>query len=322
MAPSRIKGSHVLHSSAVRYFLAVAQTGSFRGASEILGIAASAIHRQVGLLERHFRAPLLERRRGRDGVRITQAGEMLLSRLNAATFELAAAAEEIESVRSGARGVVSIGTTEVLAHDLLPKALGSVSRSFRHIDLDVMVAGKLPLVSAALKNQLDILLVLDAPIRMGLKTLAEFSLTSAAVVPINHPLAQKPWTTLGECATYPLALSRDAETLNGLLNRMSADARTKPRIALNSNSYLMMRDAVAEGMVISIQTELKGAFRFRDPRLAYVPIRESLARFSVLSCCVPADRRLSPAASATADHLVRTLHAQLGDADVHPRFSV
>jgi len=246
---------------------------------------------------------------------------MLLGRVRAATLELTAAAEEIESVRSGTRGVVSIGTTEVLAHDLLPQVLGAVNRSFRHIDLDVMVAGKLQLVSAALKNQLDILLVLDAPIRMGLKTLAEFSLTSAAVVPINHPLSQKSWTTLGECATYPLALSREAETLNGLLNRMSADARVKPRIALNSNSYLMMRDAVAQGFVISIQTELKGSFRLRDPRLAYVPIREQLARFSVLSCCVPADRRLSPAASATAEHIVRTLHAQLGDAGAPSSFA-
>ena len=75
---------NALSSPAIRYFFEVAQAGSFRQAAENIGIAVSAVHRQVGMLEKQLRTPLLQRNRGRDGVRLTAAGEVLTHRIGRA----------------------------------------------------------------------------------------------------------------------------------------------------------------------------------------------------------------------------------------------
>jgi molybdate transport repressor ModE-like protein len=76
---------------------AVAIEGSFRGAGTRLGYAQPAISQQIAALEAAVGARLVERRRGRGGVALTEAGELLLayateigSRLRAARAELTA----------------------------------------------------------------------------------------------------------------------------------------------------------------------------------------------------------------------------------------
>jgi DNA-binding transcriptional LysR family regulator len=60
----------------LRYFIAVAETGTFTGAAERLYIAQPTLSQQIRRLEEMVGAPLL--RRGREGVRLTEAGAVLL----------------------------------------------------------------------------------------------------------------------------------------------------------------------------------------------------------------------------------------------------
>jgi len=68
-----------INTSALRYFYEVARSGSFRRAAEKVHVAASAISRQIQLLEDELGVELLER--GRKGVRLTVAGEALMHRV-------------------------------------------------------------------------------------------------------------------------------------------------------------------------------------------------------------------------------------------------
>ncbi|MBQ9663692.1 MAG: LysR family transcriptional regulator [Oscillospiraceae bacterium] len=58
-------------------FLAVAQTGSFRKAAEVLYISSSAVIQQIDLLERDLQVTLFNR--SRRGIQLTDAGEYLVS---------------------------------------------------------------------------------------------------------------------------------------------------------------------------------------------------------------------------------------------------
>jgi DNA-binding transcriptional LysR family regulator len=60
----------------LRYFVALADTGTFTGAAERLYIAQPTLSQQIRRLEEMVGAPLL--RRGREGVRPTEAGVVLL----------------------------------------------------------------------------------------------------------------------------------------------------------------------------------------------------------------------------------------------------
>jgi DNA-binding transcriptional LysR family regulator len=64
-----------MQSSALRYFLEVARTGSVSAAAQRLRVAASAVSRQIANLEKELDALLFERRAR--GMIMTQAGETL-----------------------------------------------------------------------------------------------------------------------------------------------------------------------------------------------------------------------------------------------------
>jgi DNA-binding transcriptional LysR family regulator len=83
----------------LRYFLAVADRLSFRGAAEELHIAQPALSRQVAALERELGVILLERDRG--GVALTVAGRLGAA---AARFLLASALETLRRVQRADRG--------------------------------------------------------------------------------------------------------------------------------------------------------------------------------------------------------------------------
>jgi DNA-binding transcriptional LysR family regulator len=87
-------GVELRHLAALE---AVAHEGSFRGAGARLGYAQPAISQQIAALEAAVGTRLVARRRGRGGVSLTEAGELLLAyaseigaRLRSARAELAA----------------------------------------------------------------------------------------------------------------------------------------------------------------------------------------------------------------------------------------
>ncbi|MGH8894812.1 MAG: LysR family transcriptional regulator, partial [Actinomycetes bacterium] len=63
--------------------LTVVDTGTFSAAAIELGYTQSAVSQQIGTLERMVGTPLFERPGGRRPVRLTAAGEMLLTHARA-----------------------------------------------------------------------------------------------------------------------------------------------------------------------------------------------------------------------------------------------
>src|SRR5580693_1913993 len=81
----------------LRYFVAVAEAGTFTCAAERLSIAQPTLSQQIGRLEQIVGTPLLVR--GRDGVRVTAAGAVLL---DAARDALDAVDQAVSQTRQAA----------------------------------------------------------------------------------------------------------------------------------------------------------------------------------------------------------------------------
>ncbi len=308
--PAGLFLNNALSSPPMRYFYEVSQAGSFRQAAERLGIAASAIHRQVGLLEAQLGTALLQRSRGRDGVRLTAAGEVLVYRIARAMREVSTGIAEIEDLRKVRRGKVRLGSPDMLAIDVIAPFLREFHERHPRIEVDVRVADKADLLSNQERMQFDMLLSFNVPPLISLKVLAEFKTQSYAVVPSRHPLSEKSSTSLAECAQFPLALVNDASVNEGIISRMEAAAGFKPKMVLTTNSYAFMREAVASGAVISIQAAFEDEMRYPHPGLSYVPLRENLGKFSTLACLVPATRRMSSAADVFASTFIESLNGR------------
>lgn len=119
----------------LRTFVAVAEANGFARAAERLALAQPAVSKHIKDLEDHFGGRLLERRP--DGVRLTYAGEQLLS----GARDVIGKADEVEArVNAAARGEVghlTIGFNETVSWgSVIPKAV----YEFRRRYADVMLA--------------------------------------------------------------------------------------------------------------------------------------------------------------------------------------
>lgn len=108
--------------------VAVAKTGSFRVAGERLGYVQSAVSRQIATLEEVAGMRLVERARGANEVRLTQAGEVLMTHAEALLARQSAARADLAQLAQGERGVVRVGVVQGVGHRMLWSALSSYRR--------------------------------------------------------------------------------------------------------------------------------------------------------------------------------------------------
>lgn len=108
--------------------VAVAKTGSFRVAGERLGYVQSAVSRQIATLEEIAGMRLVERARGANDVRLTHAGEVLMTHAEALLARQAAARADLVQLAQGERGAVRVGVLQGVGHRVLRTALAAYRR--------------------------------------------------------------------------------------------------------------------------------------------------------------------------------------------------
>src|SRR5918997_1567604 len=86
----------------------VVSTGSFSAAARALHISQPAVSRQIALLERHLRQPLVIRTRG--GIQPTPAGHLLVGHTAAVLDRLALAEVQLQALTAEQAGTVRLGS--------------------------------------------------------------------------------------------------------------------------------------------------------------------------------------------------------------------
>ena len=97
----------MLELSLLKHFIAVGRTGSFTRAAELLNASQSVVSRSVKRLEDQVGAVLLKR--STRTVKLTEAGETLLTEAEAIVGRLTAAAENVRRIGQGASAKLRIG---------------------------------------------------------------------------------------------------------------------------------------------------------------------------------------------------------------------
>lgn len=295
-------------SQSLRYFYEVAKAGSFRQAGERINIAASALNRQITLLEADLKVTLFERRPGRGRLRLTAAGEILLHRVRLSMNELDVARSAIDSLKGMKRGVVTLGVNDSIGRDFLPFFLADFNKAFPYIDFRIRVDNTLALLDLIERDEADVILAYNIPLRSTLRTAISFPLGMCVLVADHHPLAGRESLRLSDCVGYPLAVPDNSMVLAQIQKQMMA-RMGDVRSILTTNSFELIRDVVASGMAISIQTHF---LLSRDPHrrnVKSIPLTDTFRIEHALACCVRAGREL-PVASAV---FVESLEAALLD---------
>lgn len=122
----------------LRYFLAVAQTGSLAGAAASLGVNHSTVFRRINALEGQLGVRLFDRLR--EGYALTAAGEGVREQANRAAESIVALERAVLGHDYALSGDVRITTAPNLATEFVAPALAAFRSSHPGIRVEVAVA--------------------------------------------------------------------------------------------------------------------------------------------------------------------------------------
>jgi DNA-binding transcriptional LysR family regulator len=279
----------LIDADQLRTFIAIAETGSFTKAAEVVHKTQSAVSMQMKRLEERLDRPIF----ARDGraSKLTEDGERLLDyarRIIKLNVEALAAFSDAEL-----SGRVRLGVPDDYADRYLPEIMARFSRVYPAIELSVMCAPSTELIAHIDANDLDLAIVTNCESSRAAETFRRERLLWVSSNRHSAHLQER----------LPLALGRPACTWRqSAIERLEAMGRPYRVLYTSANSGAVAA-AVLSGLAVSVFPEsgLRPGMRVLTPAEG----------FPELSSCriglVRNPHESSQLADALAGHIVSSL---------------
>lgn len=263
----------------LQVFFTVAKLMSFTKAAEALHMTQPAITFQVRQLEEQFNTRLFDRTHNK--ISLTRAGELVYFRAGK-IFELY---DEMDNAVRELTGEVSgsliIGASTTIAEYMLPALLGNFKRHHPDVKLQLVVHNTDGIVSMVENNDLD-LGVVEAPVaNKNLQVEVCRMDDLVAIVPPDHPLADRESVTIKELMGYPYICREEGSGTRDVIleylgdNGMSSDDLD---VIMELGNPEAIKGAVEAGMGISIISATTIIKELRLATLVSIPLDPQLER--------------------------------------------
>jgi len=235
----------------LRYFVAIADTGTFTAAAKDLHVAQPSVSKQVRKLEIELGASLLERRKV--GITLTDAGAILLPWARRVLADVDGARIEVAGLASLERGRLSVGATPSLSTVLLPRVLASYHAAHPGVTLSVVEAGSRDLVDRLASGDLDLaLVILPLPREELFDTIPLIREELVLAVAKKHPLAARKSVRVGELRGVPLVMFRDGYDLRSATISACEQAGFHPTFAIEGAEMDGVLRMAAAGVGVAV----------------------------------------------------------------------
>ncbi|MCB1056287.1 MAG: LysR family transcriptional regulator, partial [Acidobacteria bacterium] len=255
----------------LRYFVAVAEAGSFSNAARRCHVAQPSLSQQIKKLEIDLGQELFERHPS--GVVLTEAGHALLPRARRVLSEVQEAAAALRSDIDDGAGPLAVGAIPTMAPYVLPPVLAPFSQRFPRCELTVREDLTDRLIEALLAYELDVA-VLSTPIEeelVDVEVLGSERLLLAA--PPGYPLPADHDVSLGALEHEPTIVVHEMHCLGQQIRSFCDAARVRQRVVCRSTQLATVQELVALGLGISILPEMAIA-QDKDGRCCYHSLSE------------------------------------------------
>jgi DNA-binding transcriptional LysR family regulator len=294
--------------------VAIADTGTFSAAADVLHTVQSNVSTHVARLERELGVTLVDRAGGR----LTEEGEAVVARARRVATELEALQADVASLRDEVSGPARMGVIGTTARWLVPALLSLMEERHPKVKVSVLEGNNTSLVPQLATAAID-LAVVNAPIDdpdLVLEPLYDEDLV--LVVPPDHELADRAEIRMAELAGHPLLLGPEGTAFRSDLDRAAREAGISlvPKVELDGLRLIASLTFEGFGAAVlpsaAIPRWLEGSEAFR---------RITITDAGTRQVAVARRRRGLPSAPARALHevMVETLRVQAALKDgVHP----
>lgn len=288
----------------LRYFVTVAEAGSFTAAAAQLHVAQQSLSQQIALIERRIGAALFDR--GPRGVSLTAVGAALLPEARAALVATDRAFEIARRAAAGEGMTLRVGFLSSVANHLLPPVVRGLGKRAPELELRAEELAIAALVTRLRDGTLDAGLS-RPPLVDDLRTEEIMREPVAAVLPTGHRLAAAATLALADLADEPWVLTDRASWLpwHRKYDRDFAAAGFEPRVVQRGTSPQNLLALVAAGVGVT-RLPLSSS-SLRDGGVVFVPLRGEDAAIALVT---------SPASAHPALTLLREVLGALAPADL------
>lgn len=246
-------GSPRVTMAQFRALLAVAEGGSYAGASLATGLAEPSLHRAVHDLSVALRRTLVERR-GRSVV-LTAAGKRTVRAFRLARAEIAAALSELRTLRGRESGRIAIGAMPLSRARLLPGAITAFHRTHPGITAAIVEGSHAELIEPLRDGELDLLVGALRTPEAGGDVVQQplFDDHPIVVSRADHPLTKMKRPDIAALARYPWTIAAPGTPLRAQWEKMFADAGVAvPEVPVECGSVMTIRQILLESDFLTL----------------------------------------------------------------------
>ncbi|WP_186395724.1 LysR family transcriptional regulator [Stappia sp. TSB10GB4] len=307
--------SRTLYGPALRYFAAVARSGSIRSAARELNVASSAVNRQILWLEQSLGHTLFDRLAR--GVQLTPAGEILRAHVLRTFADLEATLGDLDALTGMQRGTVRIASVESVTESLLPDVVAAFRRSYPGIHLHLVLTGSEQVVEAIIAGEADVGFAFEPPDDPRLAVAFHRDLEIGALVRPGHPLTRRERVSLADCLVHSFCFPSSDLSLRKRLDMALADGGFPPGAFVEANSLKLMKELTRSDDTVAFLTTLGLERDLVEGSLVFLPLAEQPLKRDRFTILTSAHRSLGHAARAFFDHSVDALRARLAMIDAN-----
>jgi DNA-binding transcriptional LysR family regulator len=252
--------------------MAVVETGTFSKAAEQLGYTQSAISQQIATLERIVGTPLFERPGGPRPVRLTAAGEMLLTHARAVLARVSSAATDLRALASGEQGELRVGTLPSVGTKILPRLLGTFRAEWPGIQIVLRESrDSAELIHAVETSDIDVTFIDIAPYETGpLEVRPLLDDPMVFLAPAGAPEAGQRTVSIADVVHLPMIGTRNPGCRQ-IIDAAFRQAPGSPRYVFRSDDHPTIQGLIGSGLAYAVLPLL--TVDERDPNVAVIPIR-------------------------------------------------
>lgn len=277
----------------LQYFAEVVRCSGFARAVDTAHASQPTLSKAVAQLEEEAGLQLLER--SRQGVRLTQAGELVFRHAQAMLAQQGLLQQELDALKGVERGELRLGLPSIGSSRLFAPQLAAFKRQHPGISIVLREDGSKPLEEAVLGGDLEVAALLQ-PFSEHLNCLPVCDEPMLALMPVGHPMAAATSFRLEWLAHSPLILFEQGFALNLMIAAACRDKGITPQETLRSGQIDFIMALVAAGSGIALLPRLTVTDHLLDG-LVTRPLADNAIRWQ-LSLAWRRGVPLSPAAKA------------------------
>lgn len=264
------------------YFQAVALELNFRRAADRLFISQPGLSRQIQQLEAELEVQLFDRSQKK--VRLTAAGKHLKDEVDFILNHLDFTKNQLKLIQAGKVGKIRIGFLGSASNQILPNLLSKLNEKEPLISVSLEELNNTSQVDLVQKDKLDLGFVRLASVPEGLRIRPIFKDSFSLVVPLDHPINETDFKSVGQFASESFILfsSEYSSLYYEQIIGICKEAGFSPQIRFQAVNALTIFKLVESGLGVAIvPTSLKEGYDLQV-RFMEIPLLIQFAELSII----------------------------------------